>query len=119
MFPPSLLPLAAMINYSAHETAVLFAPSPTGFLHIGEARTALFNWLYARHTGGTLVLRIKDTDVARNSQEDVDVILKGLHLASALTWFTVPDPSRPRFKMQRQLGRQPAQFYPKSAHTTT
>jgi len=57
---------------------VRFAPSPTGFLHIGGARTALFNWLFARHTGGTLVLRIEDTDAARNSQEAVDVILDGL-----------------------------------------
>src|SRR5258707_786341 len=57
---------------------VRFAPSPTGFLHIGGARTALFNWLYARHTGGTFILRIEDTDVARNTQEAVDVILSGL-----------------------------------------
>ena len=57
---------------------VRFAPSPTGYLHIGGARTALFNWLYARHTGGTFVLRIEDTDAARNSQEAVDVILQGL-----------------------------------------
>ena len=57
---------------------VRFAPSPTGYLHIGGARTALFNWLYARHTGGTFVLRIEDTDAARNSQEAVDVILDGL-----------------------------------------
>jgi glutamyl-tRNA synthetase len=57
---------------------VRFAPSPTGFLHIGGARTALFNWLYARHTAGTFILRIEDTDVARNTQEAVDVILKGL-----------------------------------------
>jgi glutamyl-tRNA synthetase len=57
---------------------VRFAPSPTGYLHIGGARTALFNWLYARHTGGTFVLRIEDTDAARNSQEAVDVILNGL-----------------------------------------
>src|SRR5215472_11728161 len=57
---------------------VRFAPSPTGFLHIGGARTALFNWLYARHTGGTFILRIEDTDVARNSQEAVEVILNGL-----------------------------------------
>lgn len=57
---------------------VRFAPSPTGFLHIGGARTALFNWLYARHSGGTFVLRIEDTDVARNSQEAVEVILNGL-----------------------------------------
>jgi glutamyl-tRNA synthetase len=57
---------------------VRFAPSPTGLLHIGGARTALFNWLYARHTGGTFVLRIEDTDTARNTQEATDVILSGL-----------------------------------------
>src|SRR5438874_7767402 len=57
---------------------VRFAPSPTGFLHIGGARTALFNWLYARHTSGTFILRIEDTDVARNTQEAVNVILEGL-----------------------------------------
>src|SRR2546423_7312078 len=57
---------------------VRFAPSPTGFLHIGGARTALFNWLFARHSGGTFVLRIEDTDVARNSQQAVEVILSGL-----------------------------------------
>jgi glutamyl-tRNA synthetase len=57
---------------------VRFAPSPTGFLHIGGARTALFNWLYARHSGGTFILRIEDTDAARNTQEAVDVILNGL-----------------------------------------
>jgi len=60
-------------------TRVRFAPSPTGFLHIGGARTALFNWLYARHTGGQFILRIEDTDAARNTQEAVDVILNGLH----------------------------------------
>jgi glutamyl-tRNA synthetase len=60
------------------KTRVRFAPSPTGFLHIGGARTALFNWLYARHTGGTFILRIEDTDVARNTQEAVSVILEGL-----------------------------------------
>lgn len=57
---------------------VRFAPSPTGFLHIGGARTALFNWLYARHTGGTFILRIEDTDAARNTQEAVNVLLNGL-----------------------------------------
>jgi glutamyl-tRNA synthetase len=60
------------------KSRVRFAPSPTGFLHIGGARTALFNWLYARHTGGTFILRIEDTDVARNTQEAVEVILSGL-----------------------------------------
>jgi glutamyl-tRNA synthetase len=57
---------------------VRFAPSPTGYLHIGGARTALFNWLYARHTGGTFILRIEDTDAARNSQAAVEVNLSGL-----------------------------------------
>jgi glutamyl-tRNA synthetase len=57
---------------------VRFAPSPTGYLHIGGARTALFNWLYARRAGGAFILRIEDTDAARNSQEAVDVILNGL-----------------------------------------
>ena len=57
---------------------VRFAPSPTGYLHIGGARTALFNWIYARHNGGKFVLRVEDTDDARNSREAVDIILDGL-----------------------------------------
>ncbi len=57
---------------------VRFAPSPTGYLHIGGARTALFNWLYAHHTGGTLVLRIEDTDQARNTAEAAQAIYDGL-----------------------------------------
>ena len=57
---------------------VRFAPSPTGYLHIGGARTALFNWLYARHTGGQFVLRIEDTDEERNTAEAINVILEGL-----------------------------------------
>jgi glutamyl-tRNA synthetase len=55
-----------------------FAPSPTGYLHIGGARTALFNWLYARHTGGTFLLRIEDTDRERSTPEAVGAILAGL-----------------------------------------
>jgi glutamyl-tRNA synthetase len=55
-----------------------FAPSPTGFLHIGNARTGLFSWLYARHHGGTALLRIEDTDKKRSTQEAIDVILDGL-----------------------------------------
>jgi glutamyl-tRNA synthetase len=90
---------------------VRFAPSPTGFLHTGGARTALFNWLYARHTGGTFVLRIEDTDAARNSQEAVDVILNGLRWLG-LDWAEGPitgeatGPSKgeygPYFQSQRQ-----------------
>jgi glutamyl-tRNA synthetase len=57
---------------------VRFAPSPTGMFHVGSARTALFNWLYARHTGGAFILRVEDTDAARNKTEYVDVILQGL-----------------------------------------
>ena len=57
---------------------VRFAPSPTGHQHIGGARTALFNWLYARHTGGKFVLRIEDTDEERNTPEAINVILEGL-----------------------------------------
>ena len=55
-----------------------FAPSPTGMLHIGGARTALFNWLYARHTGGTFLLRIEDTDRERSTPEAVAAILNGM-----------------------------------------
>ena len=57
---------------------VRFAPSPTGYLHIGGARTALFNWLFARHTGGQFVLRVEDTDEQRNTPEAIGVILDGL-----------------------------------------
>jgi glutamyl-tRNA synthetase len=56
-----------------------FPPSPTGYLHIGGARTALFNWLYAKHTGGSFILRIEDTDRARSTKEAVDAILNGLN----------------------------------------
>src|SRR6476660_6170098 len=57
---------------------VRFAPSPTGYLHVGGARTALFNWLYARRAGGVFVLRIEDTDAERSSDAMVDGILGGL-----------------------------------------
>lgn len=59
-----------------------FAPSPTGYLHIGGARTALFNWLYARHHGGTFLLRIEDTDRARSTQPAIDAILTSLRWLS-------------------------------------
>src|ERR1700760_3031691 len=57
---------------------VRFAPSPTGYLHVGGARTALFNWLFARHTGGTFILRIEDTDFERSSEAMVEGILEGM-----------------------------------------
>ncbi|TIT05322.1 MAG: glutamate--tRNA ligase, partial [Mesorhizobium sp.] len=58
-----------------------FAPSPTGFLHIGGARTALFNWLYAKHTGGKMLLRIEDTDRERSTDAATAAILDGLAVA--------------------------------------
>jgi glutamyl-tRNA synthetase len=61
-----------------HQVRVRFAPSPTGYLHIGGARTALYNWLYARKTGGVFVLRIEDTDVARSTEESYEAILDAL-----------------------------------------
>src|SRR5918997_1401580 len=64
---------------------VRFAPSPTGYLHVGGARTALFNWMYARHTGGSHVLRIEDTDRERSTEEHTRVILDGLGWLG-ITW---------------------------------
>ncbi len=73
---------------------VRFAPSPTGYLHIGGARTALFNWLYARHRGGTFILRIEDTDDARNSEQAIAVILEGLKWLG-LDWDEGPTAANP------------------------
>jgi len=68
-----------LISFSMNpEIRVRFAPSPTGYLHIGGARTALFNWLFARHHGGKLVLRIEDTDIKRNTEEAAAAIYEGL-----------------------------------------
>ena len=72
-----------------------FAPSPTGYLHVGGARTALFNWLYARHLGGTLILRIEDTDLERSTSEMVDGILDGLR------WLGIDWDEGPFFQTQR------------------
>jgi glutamyl-tRNA synthetase len=58
---------------------VRFAPSPTGYLHVGSARTFIFNWLFARHTGGTMIFRLDDTDTGRNSDASVQSIVEGLH----------------------------------------
>ncbi|MEN8784932.1 MAG: glutamate--tRNA ligase family protein, partial [Akkermansiaceae bacterium] len=59
------------------EVRTRFAPSPTGYLHVGGARTALFNWLYAKHHGGTFVLRVEDTDEARNTEDARAAIFDG------------------------------------------
>jgi glutamyl-tRNA synthetase len=82
---------------------VRFAPSPTGYLHVGGARTALFNWLYARRTGGVFVLRIEDTDVERSSGEMVEGILDGLRWLG-LEWDEGPrigGPHEPYFQSGR------------------
>ena len=71
-----------------------FAPSPTGFFHIGSARTALFSWLYARHTGGVFVLRIEDTDKERNSDEYLRVIYDSLRWLG-LDWDEGPEVGGP------------------------
>jgi glutamyl-tRNA synthetase len=71
-----------------------FAPSPTGFLHIGGARTALFNWLFARHHGGKYLLRIEDTDRARSTQPAIDAILDGLD------WLGISGDGEPYFQSQ-------------------
>ncbi len=57
-------------------TRVRFAPAPTGFLHVGSARSALFNWLFAKSTGGEMILRIEDTDAALRKPEFIDAIVK-------------------------------------------
>src|SRR5664279_3457364 len=70
---------------SAKTRRVRFAPSPTGFLHVGSARTFIFNWLFARHNHGTMVLRLDDTDVERNTEASVQSIFEGLRWLG-LSW---------------------------------
>ena len=71
------------------------APSPTGFLHLGTARTALFSWAFARHHGGDFILRVEDTDEARSTQEAVDQII------AAMKWLNLDHDEGPFFQMQR------------------
>lgn len=80
---------------------VRFAPSPTGYLHIGSARTALFNWLYARHYGGTLLLRIEDTDRARSEERFLDEIMADLKWLG-IDWDEPPIYQSKRFDVYRQ-----------------
>ncbi len=75
--------------------ATRFPPSPTGYLHVGGARTALFNWLYARHSGGRFVLRIEDTDTARSTQAAVDAIFE------ALEWLGIDWDDGPYYQSRR------------------
>ncbi|MEK0451589.1 MAG: Glutamate--tRNA ligase 1 [Verrucomicrobiota bacterium] len=86
------------------QVRVRFAPSPTGYLHVGGARTALFNWLYARHTGGVFVLRIEDTDKARNTDAAMQAIFDGMKWLG-LDWDEGPEKGGahgPYFQSQRE-----------------
>ena len=86
-----------------NEVRCRFAPSPTGYLHVGGARTALFNWLFARHMGGTFILRIEDTDVQRSTEESADAIIEALRWLG-LDWDEGPESGGefgPYFQSQR------------------
>jgi glutamyl-tRNA synthetase len=94
----------AMMNEKQTPARVRFAPSPTGFLHLGGLRTALFNWLYARHTGGQFILRIEDTDQKRYNPESLEDLMAGLRWLG-LEWDEGPDkggPFGPYVQSERQ-----------------
>jgi hypothetical protein len=86
-----------------------FAPSPTGFLHIGGARTALFNWLYARHTGGKFLLRIEDTDRVRSTEAAIGEILDGLR------WLELDWDGEPVFQFVRATRKLLMSCWPEGA----
>ena len=83
------------MNTATNTVRTRFAPSPTGFLHIGGARTALYAWAYARHCNGRFILRIEDTDVARSTPEAVQGILDGMQ------WLGLTPDEGPFYQMQR------------------
>ena len=83
------------MNTTPKKVRTRIAPSPTGFLHLGTARTALYSWAYARHHGGEFVLRIEDTDVARSTQDSVEQILASMH------WLGLDYDEGPIYQMQR------------------
>ncbi len=92
------------VAQDTNKVVTRFAPSPTGYLHIGGARTALFNWLYARHTGGTFILRIEDTDRARSTEASIQAIL------DAMTWLGLDWDEGPYYQTERMdLYREAAQ----------
>ena len=100
-----------MSNHAPNAPRVRFAPSPTGYLHVGGARTALFNWLFARHCGGTFILRIEDTDFERSSEAMVEGILEGIE------WLGLSWDEGPFFQSQRlSLYQQTAERLIASGH---
>jgi len=84
------------------EIITRFPPSPTGYLHVGGARTALFNWLYARKTGGTFILRIEDTDLERSTEESVQAIFDGLEWLG-IDWDQGPFYQTKRFDLYKEV----------------
>ena len=86
--------MTTLTQNSAHKTRTRFAPSPTGFIHLGNIRSALYPWAFARATDGDFILRIEDTDVERSSQEAVDVILQGM------AWLGLNHDEGPFYQMQ-------------------
>src|SRR5580704_18293665 len=96
--------MSEMLNWTTGGVRVRFAPSPTGYLHVGGARTALFNWLFARRQRGTMILRVEDTDAERNKPELVQGII------DALLWLGVDWDEGPFFQSQRlEMYREAAQ----------
>ena len=99
------LPNNELVPYTTRMSVrTRFAPSPTGYLHVGGARTALFNWLFARKHGGSFVLRVEDTDEARNTDEAKQAIFDGMTWLG-LDWDEGPDKggdSRPVFPERAQ-----------------
>src|ERR1700694_5139739 len=96
-----------MLSFPSMESIIRtrFAPSPTGYLHLGGARTALFNWAYARRHGGTFVLRVEDTDLERSTQQSEQAIF------DAMQWLGLDYDEGPFFQMKRldrykQIGEQ-------------
>ena len=98
------------ISSSSPRVRTRFAPSPTGFIHLGNIRSALYPWAFARSQGGDFILRIEDTDLERSSQAAVDVILEGM------AWLGLDHDEGPFYQMQRmdrykqvlaELGRRP------------
>src|ERR1700679_2089367 len=90
--------VASQVIPTAGRVRVRFAPSPTGYLHVGGARTALFNWFFARNQGGIFVLRIEDTDIERNRPELVEGILESLR------WLGLDWDEGPFYQSQRLAG---------------
>ena len=94
-----------MTPEQTNKVRVRFAPSPTGYLHIGGARTAIFNWLFARHHDGKFLLRIEDTDFARSDQKMVQAIYDGLNWLG-LDWDEEPIFQSTRLEKYRQITKQ-------------